>query len=227
MVSNFSQYSPQGLGAGWPQLSPGLFGQPGMGGGNVSFGQDSGQAGLSQQYPFGAQTNPSAQNPFTQNPFLQGPFVTQPYQQSQLLQGSLAHNPFLNSSAGHSGSHHPTQHLIMALGQLVQQLAIHDAMTQQLGIALHQLAQQLTVQSLQGYPGGFGAGQAFAGAGQPYAGAGQPFGLGGPLVGSPGGQYFGQNPFAGAIQAGYGQGGYSGFNPQAQGWGTNRPQTIQ
>src|SRR5258708_29326509 len=67
MVSNFAQYSPQGLasqfpglqGAGWPQMSPGLFGQPGMGGGNVSFGQDSGQAGLSQQYPFGAQTHPA------------------------------------------------------------------------------------------------------------------------------------------------------------------------
>jgi hypothetical protein len=228
MVSNFSQYSPQGLtsqfpglqGAGWPQLSPGLFGQPGVGGGNVSFGQDPGQAGLSQQYPFGAQANSSAQNPFTQNQLLQSPFVTQPYQQSQLLQGSLAHNPFLNSFASHSGGHHPAQHLITVLGQLVQQLAVHDAMTQQLGIALHQLAQQLTVQSLQGYPGGFGAGQAFAG-------AGQPFGLGGPLAGGPGGQYFGQNPFAGAIQAGYGQGGYSGFNPQAQAWGGNRPQTIQ
>src|SRR5712672_2281916 len=81
MVSNFSQYSPQGLasqfpglqGAGWPQMNPGLFGQPGMGGGNVPFGQDSGQAGLDQQYPFGAQTNSFAQTPFTQNPFLQNP----------------------------------------------------------------------------------------------------------------------------------------------------------
>jgi hypothetical protein len=94
-------------------------------------------------------------------------------------------------------------------------------MTQQISIALHQLAQQLGAPSLQGYPTGFGAGQAFAGVGPPYAGVGQPFGFGG------GGQYFGQNPFAGAIQAGYGQGGYSGFNPQAQAWGANRPQTIQ
>jgi hypothetical protein len=209
MVSNLSQYSPQGLasqfpglqGAGWPQMSPGLFGQPGMGGGNVSFGQDSGQAGLSQQYPFGAQTNSSAQLPFTQNSFLQNPFVTNPYQQSPQM--------------------HPAQHLVTVLGQLAQQLAAHAAMTQQISIALHQLAQQLGAQSLQGYPGGIGAGQAFAGAGPPYAGVGQPFGLGGA------GQYFGQNPFAGAIQAGYGQGGYSGFNPQAQAWGANRPQTIQ
>jgi hypothetical protein len=195
MVSNLSQYSPQGLasqfpglqGAGWPQMSPGLFGQPGMGGGNVPFGLDTAQAGLSQQYPFGAQTNSFAQTPFTQNPFLQ----------------------------------HPAQHLVTVLGQLALQLAAHGAVTQQIGIALQQLTQQLGAQSLQGYPGGFGAGQAFAGAGPPFAGVGQPFGLGG------GGQYFGQNPFAGAIQAGYGQGGYSGFNPQAQAWGANRPQTIQ
>ena len=151
MVSNFPQYSPQGLasqfpglqGAGWPQMNPGLFGQPGMGGGNVSFGQDSGQAGLNQQYPFGAQTNTFAQNPFLQ---------------------------------------HPAQHLVTVLGQLAQQLAAHAAVTQQIGIALHQLTQQLGAQSLQGYqgyPGGFGAGQAFAGIGPPYAGFGQPFGLGG------------------------------------------------
>jgi hypothetical protein len=178
MVSNLSQYFPQGLasqfpglqGAGWPQMSPGLFGQPGVSGGNVSFGQDPGQSGLNQQYPFGAQTNSSAQTPFTQNPFLQ----------------------------------HPAQHLVTVLGQLALQLAAQGAVTQQIGIALHQLAQQLGTQSLQGYPGGFGAGQAFAGVGPPYAGGG--------------GQYFGQNPFAG---------GYSGFNPQAQAWGANRPQTIQ
>ena len=165
MVSNPSQYFPQG----WPQMSPGLFGQPGMSGGNVSFGQDFGQAGLNQQSPFGAQTNSSAQAPFTQNPFLQHP-----------------------------------QHLVTVLGQLALQLAAHGALTQQIGIAVHQLTQQLGAQSPQGYPSGFGAGQAFAGGGPQYAGVG--------------GQYFGQNPFAG---------GYSGFNPQAQGWGANRPQTIQ
>jgi hypothetical protein len=36
------------------------------------------------------------------------------------------------------------------------------------------------------------------------------------------GQYYGQNPFAASIQ-----GGYSGFNPQAQAWGVNRPPTVQ
>ena len=130
MVSNFPQYSPQGLasqfsglqGAGWPQMNPGLFGQPGMSGGNVSFGQSFGQ-----------------------------------------------------------DSGHPAQHLVTVLGQLAQQLAAHAAVTQQIGIALHQLTQQLgalSPQGYQGYPGGFGAGQAFAGIGPPYAGFGQPFGLG-------------------------------------------------
>lgn len=46
MVLNPSQYSPQGLlpqfpgwqGAGSPQMSPGLFGQPGANGGALPFG---------------------------------------------------------------------------------------------------------------------------------------------------------------------------------------------
>jgi hypothetical protein len=37
------------------------------------------------------------------------------------------------------------------------------------------------------------------------------------------GQYYGQNPYAVSMQ----QGGYPGFNPQAQAWGPNRQQTIQ
>jgi hypothetical protein len=188
MQSIFSQYSPQGLvspqGAVWPQqMSPGPFGQPGGNSGNALFGQEFGQAGFGPQYPFGlgGQPNAFAQNPFTPNPFGQSPFAASPY---------LQNNPLLGSIAGQQAPHH-TQHLIALLGQIAQQLSIHNAMTQQVGIALHQLVQQLAVQS---YSGG-GAG---------------------------GGQYFGQNPFAGA------QGGYSGFNPQvAQAWGANRPQTIQ
>jgi len=221
MVLNPSQYSLQGLlpqfpglqGAGSPQMSPWLFGQPGANGGAMPFGQESGQAGQNQQYPFSGQTNSFPYNPFaqpfTQNQFAQSPFATNPYLQSQLLQSSQAHNPYLNSHAGHAGAHNPTQHIITALGQLAQQFAVHGAMTQQIGIALQQLAQQLATQSLQT---------------QPYASAGQPFGFGGSFVGNPaggGGQYFGQNPFAGA------QGGYGGFSPQAQAWGANRQQTIQ
>jgi len=220
MVLNPSQYSLQGLlpqfpglqGAGSPQMSPGLFGQSGTNGGAMPFGQESGQAGQNQQYPFSGQTNSFPYNPFaqpfTQNQFAQSPFATNPYLQSQLLQSSQAHNPYLNSHAGHAGAHNPTQHIITALGQLAQQFSVHGAMTQQIGIALQQLAQQVATQSLQT---------------QPYAGAGQPFGFGGSFVGNPagGGQYFGQNPFAGA------QGGYGGFSPQAQAWGANRQQTIQ
>ena len=179
MQSIFSQYSPQGLvspqGALWPQqMIPGLFGQPGANSGNVPFSQEYGPAGFGSQYPFGLGGQP---NGFAQNPFGQSPFAASPY---------LQNNPLLGSFAGQQVPHH-TQHLIALLGQIAQQLSIHNAMTQQVGIALHQLVQQLAAQSYSG-----------------------------------GGQYFGQNPFAG------GQGGYSGFNPQAaQAWGANRPQTIQ
>jgi hypothetical protein len=171
MLSNFSQYSPQGLvspqGAGWPQMGQGLFGQPGVNSGNVLFGQEFGQAGFAPQYPFGlgGQGNVFAQNPLTTNPFWHSPFGVSPY---------LQNNPLLGSIAGQQAPHH-TQHLISLLGQIAQQLYIHNAMTQQVGIALHQLVQQLAA---QGYSGsGLGAG---------------------------GGQYFGQqNPFAG-MQGGYG-----------------------
>lgn len=213
MLSNPSQYSPQGLmpqfpglqAAGWPQVNPGLFAQPGTNSGNLSFGQESGQAGQNQQYQhpfgFGGQANSFQQNPFAQNQFLQSPFAMNPHLQSQLLQNSIGHNP--------------AQNIITALGQLSQQLAVQTAMTQQIGNALQQLAQQLAVQSPQGYPGGQGTGQTFSA-------LGQPFGFGGPFSGTPSGsQYFGQNPFANA------QGGYGGFNPQAQVWGANRSQTIQ
>jgi hypothetical protein len=202
MISNASQYSPQGLmnpfaglqAAGSPYMSPGLFGH----GAYAPFGADSAQAGQSQQYPFGGQTNPFLQNPFTQGQF-QSPFATNPYLQGQQWQGSLANNPLLNSFAGLAGAHHPSQHVIAMLGQLAQHLSLQGVITQQIGTALHQLTQAL-----------------FA-AGQPYAGAGQPFGFGGPFAASPGAaQYFGQNPFAGA------QGGYA-----QSGWAANRPQTIQ
>jgi hypothetical protein len=189
MLSNFSQYSPLGLippqGAGWLQMSPGLFGQPGANGGNAPFAHESVQAGFGPQFPFGfgGQANAFAQNPLTPNPFWQNPFAT-PYMNSPLSQGYPANNP--------SAVHNP-QHVVAVLGQLAQQFSVHAATTQQIGIALHQLVQQLLVQSAAG---GLGAGG--------------------------GGQYSGQSPFAGT------QGGYGGFNPQAaQGWGANRPQTIQ
>lgn len=88
---------------------------------------------------------------------------------------------------------HNPQHILAVLGQLAQQFAVHSILTQQLGVTLQQLAQQIAVQS---YGGGLGAS---------------------------GGQYFGQNPFAGS-----GYGGFNpGFNPQAQAWGASRSPTIQ
>jgi hypothetical protein len=198
MLSNFSQYSPQGLispqGAGWPQMSPGQFGQPGANSGNAAFGQESGQAGFGPQSPFGfgGQSNAFAQNPLTANPFWQNPSAPNPYLNSPQSQGYVANNPLQGAFGGQSGMHNP-QYVIAVLGQLAQQFSVHSATAQQIGIALHQLVQQLLVQSYSG-----GAGQ--------YSGQGA-------FAGPPGGP-----------QSGY----YGGFNPQsAQAWGANRPQTIQ
>jgi hypothetical protein len=221
MLSNLSQFSPQGLNpqfaglqtAGFPQMTPGLFAQPGAYNGayngNVQFGHESGQPGLTHQSAFGGQPNsfPQIQNPFLQNPFAANPYQTNPYQQGPWLQSPAAHNPLQNSFAGGPVGNIPVQQIVPVLAQLAQQIAVQSAVAQQIGIAVHQLAHQLAVQGLQSYPGsGFGNGQAFAGAGQLFSGgAAQPFGPGGPFLGAPG-----------------------GFNPQqAQAWGANRPQTIQ
>ena len=160
MQSNFSPFSQPGwlpqfppqflMGPGQPQLGPGPFaqtpfgvgpfGQPAGYGGNASFGHDAGTAGFFQQpYSTGGQPNQhwlgAQANPFVQNPFAQGPA-------QQLLPVS--------------------QQIVAVLGQLVQQIAVQNAMTQQIGVALNQLATQLA-QTQQGT--GFGAGPAFAGAG--------------------------------------------------------------
>jgi hypothetical protein len=226
MLSNLSLFSPQGLNpqfspqglnpqfaglqtAGFPQMTPGLFGQPGAYNGNGQFGHES-----THQSAFGGQPNPMPQfqNPYLQNPFAANPYQTNPYQQGQQgpwSQSPAAPNPLQNSFGGHPGANIPVHQIVPVLAQLAQQIAVQSAVAQQIGIAVHQLAHQLAVQGQgpQGHPGGgFGAGQAFAGAGQPFGGgAAQPFGPGGPFLGSPG-----------------------GFNPQqAQAWGANRPQTIQ
>jgi hypothetical protein len=218
MLSNLSQFSPQGLipqfaglqTAGFPQMTPGLFGQPGAYNGNFQFGHESGQAGLTHQSAFGGgQPNPfpQSQNPFLQNPFAANPYQANPYQQQgPWSQSPAAHNLLQNSFAGPVGNI-PVQQIVPVLAQLAQQIAVQSAVAQQIGIAVHQLAHQLAVQGLQSYPGsGFGNGQGFAGAGQLFSGGvTQPFGPGGPFLGAPG-----------------------GFNPQqAQAWGANRPQTIQ
>ncbi len=126
MLSNFSQYSPQGFipqfpglqGTGWPQMSPGLFGQPSAYAGFVPFAHEPALAGM---YP----------TPFLQNPFLQNPFVPSPY----------------------AGAHHPAQQIVLVLGQLAQQIAVQTAVTQQISIALQQLVQQLAVQGLPSHQG--------------------------------------------------------------------------
>jgi len=100
MLSNFSQYSPQGFipqfpglqGAGWPQMSPGLFGQPGAYAGFVPFAHEPALAGM---YP----------TPFLQNPFVPSPLAPSP----------LAYNPLLGSFAGYAGAHHPAQQIVLVI----------------------------------------------------------------------------------------------------------------
>ena len=163
MLSNFSHYSPQGFipqfpglqGAGWPQMSPGLFGQPGTYAGYVPFAQEPALAGM---YP-----SPYLQTPFAPSPFAASPFAPSP----------LAFNPLLGSFAGYAGVHHPAQQIILLLGQLAQQISVQTAVTQQISIGLQQLVHQLAVQGLQTPQGALGAfgGQYFAQ--NPFTGATQ------------------------------------------------------
>ena len=186
MLSNFSHYSPQGFipqfpglqGAGWPQMSPGLFGQPGTYAGYVPFAQEPALAGM---YPSPFLQTPFAPSPFLQTPFLQTPFAPSPFAPSPFLQTPFASSPFapnplIGSFAGYAGAHHPAQQIVLLLGQLAQQISAQTAVTQQISIGLQQLVQQLAVQGLQN-PGALGA-----------------FG----------GQYFAQSPFTGATQGAFG-----------------------
>jgi hypothetical protein len=144
MLSNFSQYSPQGFipqfpglqGAGWPQMSPGLFGQPGAYAGFVPFAHEPALAGMYQ-------------NPFAPSP--------------------VAYNPLLGSFAAYAGVHHPAQQIVLVLGQLAQQISVQTALTQQISIALQQLVQQLAVQGLQIPGAGVGAFQGAYGGFAPQA----------------------------------------------------------
>src|ERR1700737_2144900 len=124
MLSNPSQYAPQSLipqfpgwqARGWPQMSPGLFGQPGAYNGNAQFGNaqfgnaqfghESGQAAMGQ--PFGQPFGLGQQFPFGAQP-----------------------NPFLSSFAGHAGAHIPAHQIVPVLGQLAQQIAVQGAVAQQ------------------------------------------------------------------------------------------------
>ena len=229
MLSNFSHYSPQGFipqfpglqGAGWPQMSPGLFGQPGTYAGYVPFAQEPALAGMYPspflqtpfapspflqtpfapspflQTPFAPSPfapSPFAPSPFAPSPFAPTPFAPSPFLQTPFASSPFAPNPLIGSFAGYAGAHHPAQQIVLLLGQLAQQISAQTAVTQQISIGLQQLVQQLAVQGLQN-PGALGA-----------------FG----------GQYFAQSPFSGATQ-----GAFGGFTPQAQPWGANRAQTIQ
>ena len=182
MLSNFSHYSPQGFipqvpglqGAGWPQMSPGLFGQPGTYAGYVPFAHEPALAGL---YPSPYLQTPFVPSPFVPSPFAPSPFAPSPFAASPFAPSPLAFNPLLGSFAGYAGVHHPAQQIILLLGQLAQQISVQTAVTQQISIGLQQLVHQLAVQGLQTPQGALGA-----------------FG----------GQYFAPSPFTGATQGAYG-----------------------
>src|SRR5262249_22620615 len=138
MLSNVSQFSPQGLlpQFGFPLSIYGSQGQPGFGANSQfgQFGHDFGQGIPGQQ---------QWQTPFT--PFAQAPFT---------------------SHAGLHSQQQP-QHIIPVLVQLAQQLAVQNAVTQQLGAALVQITQHLSMQAVQSpygqaqSPYGQGFGQGF------------------------------------------------------------------
>jgi hypothetical protein len=79
---------------------------------------------------------------------------------------------------------------------------------------LGQLAQQLAIQSALTYQSAQQIGAAVQHLAQQLA------------VQVPQGQFYGPNPFQNPFAAAM-QGGYSGGNPYAQGWGAGRPPTVQ
>jgi hypothetical protein len=97
------------------------------------------------------------------------------------------------------------QQLVLALGQLAQQISMQSVVGQQIGSALQQLTQQIQAQTLPALPG-FGVGQPYGQIVSPYIGA--------------------TSPFFGATA-----GAYPGFSPHSQpawqAWGGQRTQTIQ
>jgi hypothetical protein len=184
-------------------MSQGLFAQPGAYNGYGLSGQESVPAALSPQFPFIGQVNPFLQNPLAQTQFsqspsaMQNPFVTNAHQLNPWAQSHVGHNPAQNSFGGQAGANIPAQHIVPVLGQLAQQLAVQNAVTQQIGIAVQQLAQHLAQQGIQNSGGWLGTGQGIGG---------QAFGQG------LGGQGFGPQA--------QGWGGN-------QAWNGNRSQTIQ
>lgn len=204
MLLNPSQYSPQGPMAQFAGPQAGIS-QMGPGFlGQPSFGQPVAYGGNGlMQYPFGTQQPFSAQPyPFAgqTNPYLQAALQS-PFQPGSFQQSPFTLNPYLQNQL--PTGPHPAQHLAHILGQLAQHNFSQSVLTQQIDAAIQQLAQILqTLQSQQSLS------------------AGQSFG--------PGGQSFGQGPFASPNQAGYGAlGTQAGFGPQAQGWSSNRQPTIQ
>ncbi len=216
MLSNPSQYSPQGLmpqfsglqaaglpPAGLPQLGAGLFGQPGAYGpyngnghfGNSQFGPESGQAGFNPSFPFGGPATAFLQNPFQQNPFQPNSFQQNPATQNPFPGGTFATNPYLQAQLQSPVAFNPF--LSSFAGQAGAHIPAHQIVP-----VLGQLAQQIALQSAIAQQIGIAVHQLAH-----------------------------QLALQGQQGQGYAQSGYGGLGPQAQGWGqawgANRQQTIQ
>ena len=99
----------------------------------------------------------------------------------QPVPAGLAQPPYV----GYAGIPHPSQQIILLLGQLAQQISVQGGVSQQIAAALNQLAHQLVSYQLLAQ-------------GQPLVGAAQAFGFGAPFIGAPVGQYLTPGLFAGA-----------------------------
>jgi hypothetical protein len=162
MLTNFSQFTPQGLMP--PQMTYGMPGQPGPFGASPGFPGQPPQVGVPGPY---------------QNPFAAGSH----------LPGALPGigSPYLNWPTGNVATQQLAQQIVHILQQLGQQIAIQSGAIQQIGAVLYQLAHQLLEPQLQGQ--GLGGGAGLGGAPGSYFG-GQPFGQS-PFFGTPGFGAFG------------------------------------
>ena len=151
MLATYPQYSPQPLVA--TPFGATLFAPPGLHAGNSFFGHEPGIAG------------------FVQPGFVQPSFV-QP--------GFVQPTPFAPTYATTAGYPFPqtpyspyvvAQQLVLALGQLAQQISVQTVVGQQIGAALQQLTQQVQAQSLLPGMAGFGIAQPYGSIGSPFIGA--------------------------------------------------------
>jgi hypothetical protein len=115
MLSNFSQYAPQGLAPQIPGLQPGIYGNPWL-------GHELGQQGMGPQVPaWLGQTNPFAPNPLAQSPYNSVQMVP--------VLGQLAQQLTIQSAQTHQVAHQ----ISIAIQHLAHQLGLQSLQGQYYG----------------------------------------------------------------------------------------------